>query len=626
MFGYKGLHPEILTLNWQHATSGPQGFETAARTLRYRALGDACISLGTRALFLGHHNDDNVETALVRLSEGHSRSGLAGFDELGAIPENSGRHGIWKSGSRMSFRSMYRHGSIIVEDSSRAAAAEKSLPYQLDLQPFIATGGVHLCRPFRTISKSRLLATCHDAGLPFVTDPTNLDPTLTDRNAVRHLLASGDLPQALQPDSLSDLVQSTREAKIEDFRRSDAFAQSCKILSFDLRSGCAVVQFPSSQQLDSIRVTTETGASRSTGSLLGTQALTMRRFNDIVCARQSTDGDTFASAAPAVFPRRDHHLSPGSPTPPPKTFTLGSVLWTPVKQSSGRETKNLHPGDFTQRSQPLVPENLEPNIWLLSRRLQPKTSVRPVVDFQLKIPAFSSRDANVASKWTDWQLWDERYWISIQITREVENDGNAATDACEAEYFPATTVPITMRPLEEGDITTITEQLEHGQTEIHVPPTTAITNPSTGWVNHTMFKRLLHAIAPGNIRFTLPVLCGTEYISTLPTQTQTEAQASGGGEIYGLPSIYARTTRRICVHHPSPSQTFGSASPYPATSTEFKEQKNGVIQSQQQQHQGPVSYWNLNWRIEYKHVDPDLVRLTGYKAPIDGCEEPAYID
>lgn len=59
--------------------------EEAARKLRYEALEEACDQLGASAILTAHHQDDQIETLLMRFLKGSGLSGLSG------IPASRGR-------------------------------------------------------------------------------------------------------------------------------------------------------------------------------------------------------------------------------------------------------------------------------------------------------------------------------------------------------------------------------------------------------------------------------------------------------------------------------------------------------------------------------------------------------
>jgi tRNA(Ile)-lysidine synthase len=108
-----------VALKWE-GDKPEKRIQEEARGARYDLMGAWCRENGVRHLFLGHHQDDQAETFLLRLAMG---SGLDGLAAMRAVQE-----------------------------------------YGRDLT---------LLRPFLGVPKERLLATCAAAGVPFVMDPSN---------------------------------------------------------------------------------------------------------------------------------------------------------------------------------------------------------------------------------------------------------------------------------------------------------------------------------------------------------------------------------------------------------------------------------------------------------------------
>ena len=105
-------------LSWEHEGADAR-IQEEARNARYDLMIEYCKAHGIDTLFLAHHQDDQAETVLFRLAKGSGLDGLAGM---------------------------------------RA---------QQD------RGGVILCRPFLTVPKARLIATCEERGVPYLNDPSN---------------------------------------------------------------------------------------------------------------------------------------------------------------------------------------------------------------------------------------------------------------------------------------------------------------------------------------------------------------------------------------------------------------------------------------------------------------------
>lgn len=121
------------TMRWIGAKP-KTGVQEAARQARYRLLAAAAAKANTRHILTAHTRDDQAETVLFRLARGSGLTGLA------------------------------------------AMARISPLPHFASPSPTHQESRIALVRPFLDIPKSRLIATLHDAGIPFVEDPSNSDP------------------------------------------------------------------------------------------------------------------------------------------------------------------------------------------------------------------------------------------------------------------------------------------------------------------------------------------------------------------------------------------------------------------------------------------------------------------
>lgn len=114
-----GLSHETLT--WAD-TKPATGIAAAARTARYRLLGNHARSIGADLVLTGHTRDDQAETVLMRLLAGSGPTGLAGMRR------------------------------------------------ERELEP-----GIRLGRPFLSVPKAELVAYCERHGLDYLRDPSNHD-------------------------------------------------------------------------------------------------------------------------------------------------------------------------------------------------------------------------------------------------------------------------------------------------------------------------------------------------------------------------------------------------------------------------------------------------------------------
>ncbi|KAK6332300.1 hypothetical protein TWF696_003020 [Orbilia brochopaga] len=156
-----GLRPHRLSFNWVLEDEAAKGIESIARRRRYRAFVDGCNDFDISHLVTAHHGNDQAETVLMRLLAESGVAGLAGIRPAAPVPECGDVFG-----------------------------AEK----------------ITLLRPFLSVLKSRLRKTLEEDKITWFEDPTNHDPKLTTRNAIRALLtAPSATPPALQPAALITL-------------------------------------------------------------------------------------------------------------------------------------------------------------------------------------------------------------------------------------------------------------------------------------------------------------------------------------------------------------------------------------------------------------------------------------
>lgn len=132
-----------------------QSPEDAARRARYSALAGLAQRRGAACVLLGHHAQDQVETVVLALTRGAGVAGLAG------MPATMDRH------------------------------------------------GVHFGRPWLAVDGRALRQGLDEAGVRYLTDPTNSDPRYT-RNRIRARL----LPPLIEafPASLQTFARSARLA------------------------------------------------------------------------------------------------------------------------------------------------------------------------------------------------------------------------------------------------------------------------------------------------------------------------------------------------------------------------------------------------------------------------------
>ncbi|KAI1480548.1 hypothetical protein F4774DRAFT_75619 [Daldinia eschscholtzii] len=433
-----GLVDEVSTINWSKILAENQSlkdltnFESVARTLRYRKLGAACASFNIVSLFLAHHEDDQYETILMRMLQGHGIRGLRGIRPAQDIPECEGLFGADKSGfvddqarifpfynfkpTRKEREHMRRQLRGDISKMRAELESDDLAPFDLDgrdyddpkdippfvpREPEIENGGITIYRPLLEFSKDRLIATCLENNVPWWEDATNANPTLTTRNAIRHLYRSYTLPKALQKPAILDLAKRC-ERKVE---RQEAEAN--RLLSRtiihgpQLYAGTVIVQFPE-LKLPMAGRDSRSPLRRRARILKKRKiaAILMRKIILLVSPDPLPLLSTLENLVTPLFP----YLALPEELPvatPPKAFSVSGVHLVPFKSTSSDSTPT-----GTAAHQQLN--------WYISRTPYPSTKPLP----RIRTPYWASNRNKkgrwLMSEWMPWSLWDGRYWFRIK--------------------------------------------------------------------------------------------------------------------------------------------------------------------------------------------------------------------
>lgn len=455
----------------------PTAFETYARQLRFQALGKACRESGIEALLMGHHRDDSIETALWRLATGAGHAGLGGIQEVARFPECHGIFGVFESGSSINLcanhRGLFPHPHVRLNEKNEGRVSFVSeVPKN---EASIATGGILLCRPLLAFPKTMLLETCHENKVPYVTDPTNFDPTLTPRNAIRSMLASNFMPRALQPASILSLLKSSKALLNLSDQFSNAILESrCRVLDFNFQTGVMVIQFlQTPESFDPLL------ASNTPTRLRQTQSLTLRRITELVSPfpRNHFSLRSFEQGVSQIFhlPPKDHNGNEIQPKP----FTLGGVMLYPltINESSPEELKSL----------PF--ENGK--VWMFSR--QPFIKNRLPVS-RVEVPLPSPNQSSQTPSFSPWTLWDDRFWLRFSLTKVERGKERKHGQSGETRPHESRSIPLVIRPFQKSDLDMIRNH--PGQKQEKKDAVRLL----------GQLKKVLLNDAPGGTRFTIPVL------------------------------------------------------------------------------------------------------------------------
>ena len=369
----RDIPTQLLKIDWggHERPAELPNFESLARKYRFEALGKACRNLGINSLLLAHHEDDIIETVMIRLITGHRAAGLVGIQPSSEIPECYGLHGVHESG-----------GIDIPAWGRRRDASSTSTPPRqtLSLEPLETEfGGVRVERPLLQFNKERLVATCIEEGMEWFEDHTNKDPRVTLRNAIRHMYKSYTLPAVLSKLAILELSRKCREKQVVKRDIASSWLQQCSI-NLDTRTGTLRVRFVNLNHLSK---------SPSDIDSKYTAALLLRRIVMLATPQEHVSLPSLIGAVERLFPECFWTRK----SPPPRTaFTVAGLYFT------------LHTPEKAQNDS-MPATKCE---WLISRQPYLSSKPQPRID----IPARSGRLTD--SSWSPWALYDGRFWIRVQ--------------------------------------------------------------------------------------------------------------------------------------------------------------------------------------------------------------------
>ncbi|EXJ55374.1 hypothetical protein A1O7_08301 [Cladophialophora yegresii CBS 114405] len=410
-----GIESDILEMQWP-ATTDPASlpdFEMQARRARYRLIAEAAIQRKISHIFLGHHQDDQIETILMRLIRNSNDSflGRQGIPEHGTIPCCEDIRGAQTVLRHTSLEASLRNASYprVVR---KASDDHVGIHQEKTVAP--SSGGIQVHRPLLAFPKSTILQFCATNGIPYVLDKTNFNPKLTLRNAVRHLRTHYSLPRALQESSVLELQRKARNSAKSLALRGEAILRMMTTETFDLRSGRMIVSLPP-------HVQTSCEADPEAGGYA------LARLTSVVSPQSRDD------AEPTLVPQHNlREFLEKNQRRVREQMTVQQVLLEKsenmprsnrYKAISYRDEDNSGGGHrWLQRGQ-------RSTVWTLSRPpMRNRELRRASMGFnfprQCKIVEGeypSERDSNYSTNkccekglWSSWLLWDHRYWIRVQ--------------------------------------------------------------------------------------------------------------------------------------------------------------------------------------------------------------------
>lgn len=384
------MEATVLSLTWPayFDLSDFKRFETEARTLRYQALGRACKDKRINMLMVAHHGDDQAETVMMRLANNRLRSGLQAMHSVDWIPECEGIYGVHHSGK------------------PQKRDPNSKLPFPVE------QGGIQIMRPLLSFEKSRLIATCEEKGIAWAEDKTNQLPTVTSRNAIRHIIRNYKLPEALSIKSLIE-VSTNMQKRIKAHKSYSKKLFDESFIKLDIQTGCALVRFPPVSSLLSRPIETDADIAEAKDNAY----CLIEHVGNLVAPKLKPQLGHLAGLIEHIYPELDGPNSTSTdPGQSQRNRAVYGVWWrywgdkgSPFSNEPASESPISHPRQWLLTRQPLGNGQV--------KEMDPAN----YIDIP---PVHESRDMD-----NTYHLFDGRYWIQVR---------NLTTDALVLRLFEQT--------------------------------------------------------------------------------------------------------------------------------------------------------------------------------------------
>ncbi|KAH8727647.1 PP-loop family-domain-containing protein [Phaeosphaeriaceae sp. PMI808] len=462
-----GMEASIHTLSWpkdpKELSPGEfERFESDARIFRYQALGRACRDNNIEAIMVAHHGDDQAETIMMRMANQRLRTGLKGMQSVEWIPECEGIHGIYHSSRKPRFDTPANHAFPIEQ------------------------GGIQILRPLLALEKSRLIATCEQGDVQWAEDKSNQIPTLTSRNAIRHIYKNHKLPEALSIPSLVGTSLYMQKRVATYLSHADRLFDQC-LMKLDIQTGSLLVRFPPFSSLLSRPIETEADMAEAKN----TAYCLIEKVADLVTPKFKSALGQLAARIDCVYPEllrfeeKEEIFAAGHNICRDR-FTVYHLWWRQWDKASPFHNDCLPSEDFGSSAP-------HPKEWLLTRQTLEQYEGQRL---RIVIPPLQNQTPDLRSSLRPnetYQLFDGRYWI--KLLNHTQDD-------------------LILRAFQKADM----QQLSTSKSEQEV-----LQNQRPSLAPGRFILAAFALLKPSDVRFTLPAVfridrtTGQEILIGLPT-------------------------------------------------------------------------------------------------------------